>query len=100
MNGKNSPYKWNHSIEYENKNQRMPFVAERLAINNTEVTFDEATDIITYRLMTSIAKGTDTITYRLMTSITKGSTLSICGICKLHDELIRKRAIILGGTRA
>jgi len=57
MNGHAIPYAWNHTIDYEHKYGRMPFLVERLTISEAEVNFDHKTDKISYHVRASIAKG-------------------------------------------
>jgi len=57
VDGHMLPYAWNHTVTYEPKLGRMPYLVQRLKADDLFVEFDVSEQILRYQLTTSVSKG-------------------------------------------
>ena len=57
INGYMLPYRWNHTIHYDDKAGNMPFLVQKLSVDDLNVQFDVSREVLQYQLSTSIDKG-------------------------------------------
>uniref|UniRef100_A0ABM0M4D4 Hemicentin-1-like n=1 Tax=Saccoglossus kowalevskii TaxID=10224 RepID=A0ABM0M4D4_SACKO len=57
MDGHSLPYAWNHSIHYDPRLGRMPFLVEKLHAVGLGVDYDSSKQVLQYEISTSISKG-------------------------------------------
>ena len=51
------PYAWNHSISYDARLGRMPYIVQQLSTQDISVDFDISRDVLKYQLSAFIDKG-------------------------------------------
>ncbi|MEE6496324.1 hypothetical protein FKM82_002300 [Ascaphus truei] len=57
LDGVSVPYTWNHTIDYDHVQGKMPFLVETLYASSVEAEYDQQEESLTFRIHSSIAKG-------------------------------------------
>ena len=68
VNGHSFPYAWNHTIEYEPVYGHMPYLVQRMNVDNIDASYDQYTRRLKYDLRASIAKGMQMVSFLFIIS--------------------------------